>query len=337
MVTRIGINGFGRIGRLTLRTIKQYHSSELEIVAVNDLGDPQTNAHLLKWDSTYGRFDGEVSTEGDNILVDGKPVRVFAERDPGAIPWDKLGVDIVLESTGFFTDATKAAAHRKHGVKKVIISAPAKNDDITIVMGVNQRKYEPKKHHVISNASCTTNALAPVAQVLHDFFTVQKGMMNTVHSYTNDQKLQDIAHKDLRRARAACVNIIPTSTGAASAIGRVIPDLEGDLHGVSLRVPTITVSVVDLVVVTRRTTTVEGVNQAFRQAEAGPLKGILEVCDEELVSMDFKGNPHSAIVDSLNTMVVGDNMIKVLAWYDNEWGYSCRLGDLAAFIAAQGL
>jgi glyceraldehyde 3-phosphate dehydrogenase len=337
MTTKIGINGFGRIGRLTLRGIKQYHDKELEVVAVNDLADTTTNAHLFKWDSTYGRYAGEVSASGDSIIVDGKPIKVLAERDPAAIPWKSLGVDIVLESTGLFTDAAKAAAHIAGGAKKVIISAPAKKEDITLVLGVNEKKYDSARHNIISNASCTTNALAPVAKVLNDSFGIVKGMMNTVHAYTNDQKLQDIAHKDLRRARSACANIIPTSTGAASAIGRVLPELEGKLHGVSLRVPVATVSVVDLVVELGRNVTIEEVNRAFKAAAEGPMKGILEYCTEELVSSDFRGNAHSSIFDSLSTMVVGGNLLKVLAWYDNEWGYSCRLGDLAAFIASKGV
>jgi glyceraldehyde 3-phosphate dehydrogenase len=337
MVTRIGINGFGRIGRLTLRTIKQYHNHELEVVAVNDLADTATNAHLFKWDSTYGSYPGDVAVNGDAILVDGQPIKVFAEKDPAAIPWKSIGVDIVLESTGLFTDATKAAAHLAGGAKKVIISAPAKKEDITLVLGVNENKYDRTRHNIISNASCTTNALAPIAMVLNNNFGIVKGMMNTVHAYTNDQKLQDIAHKDLRRARSACANIIPTSTGAASAIGRVLPELDGKLHGVSLRVPVATVSVVDLVVETARNVTIEEVNAAFKAAAAGALKGILDYCTEPLVSSDFRGNPHSSIFDSLSTMVVGGNLVKVLSWYDNEWGYSCRLGDLTAFIASKGI
>jgi glyceraldehyde 3-phosphate dehydrogenase len=337
MVTRIGINGFGRIGRLTLRTIKQYHNHELEVVAVNDLADTATNAHLFKWDSTYGGYPGDVAVNGDAILVDGQPIKVFAEKDPAAIPWKSIGVDIVLESTGLFTDATKAAAHLAGGAKKVIISAPAKKEDITLVLGVNENKYDRTRHNIISNASCTTNALSPIAMVLNNNFGIVKGMMNTVHAYTNDQKLQDIAHKDLRRARSACANIIPTSTGAASAIGRVLPELDGKLHGVSLRVPVATVSVVDLVVETARNVTIEEVNAAFKAAAAGALKGILDYCTEPLVSSDFRGNPHSSIFDSLSTMVVGGNLVKVLSWYDNEWGYSCRLGDLTAFIASKGI
>ncbi len=337
MVTKIGINGFGRIGRLTLRSIKQYHNGELEVVAVNDLAATSANAHLFKWDSTYGRYPGEVSVTDDTITVDGKPIKVFAEKDPAAIPWKSLGVDIVLESTGFFTDATKAAGHLTGGAKKVIISAPAKKEDITLVLGVNERKYDRTAHKIISNASCTTNALAPVAKVLNDSFGIVKGMMNTVHAYTNDQKLQDVAHKDLRRARSACTNIIPTSTGAAAAIGRVLPELDGKLHGVSLRVPVATVSVVDLVVETGRNVTIEEVNAAFKAAAGGPMKGILEYCNEPLVSSDFRGDHHSSIFDSMSTMVVGGNLVKVLAWYDNEWGYSCRLGDLAAYIAKQGV
>jgi len=338
MATRVGINGFGRIGRLTLRTIKQYHAGEIEVVAVNDLYDTRTNAHLFKYDTTYGRYSGTVSA-GENIIsIDGAQIRVFAERDPAAIPWRDLGVDIVIESTGLFTDATKAVAHIQAGAKKVIISAPAKKEDITIVLGVNQEKYDPHKHHIISNASCTTNGLAPVAKVLNDNFRIEKAMMSTIHAYTGDQKLQDTAHKDLRRARAACENIIPTSTGAAYAIGRVLPELEGKMHGVSFRVPTATVSMVDLVADLGQNVTAEEINKAFKTAaEAGPMRGILEYSTEELVSSDFKGSSYSSIFDAPSTMVIGGNMVKVCAWYDNEWGYSCRLGDLTAFVAQKGV
>jgi len=337
MKTRIGINGFGRIGRLTLRTINQYHKDKLEVVALNDLTDTKTNAHLLKWDSVYGRYPGEVSAKEKTIVVDGREIQVTSERDPAAIPWKNYGVDIVIESTGLFTDATKAVAHRKGGAKKVIISAPAKNEDATIVLGVNEKDYDPKKHNVISNASCTTNGIAPPVKVLHDTFGISKGLMTTIHSYTNDQRIMDTVHKDIRRARAAALNMIPTTTGAAKLVGRLVPGLEGKIHGFSLRVPTPTVSVIDFVGNLEKEVTVEDVNKALKAAAVGPLKGILEFCEEELVSMDFKGNSHSSIIDGPGTMVIGGNMVKILAWYDNEWGYSCRLGDLAVYIASKGL
>ena len=336
-MTKIGINGFGRVGRLTLRAINQYHKGRLEIVAVNDLTDTKTNAHLLKWDSSYGPYPGEVKAAADSIVVDGKKVKVFAEREPAKIPWRDLGVEIVIESTGLFTDATKAAAHLEGGAKKVIISAPAKNEDITIVLGVNEDKYQPDKHNIISNASCTTNCIAPVVKVLHQNFGVSKGLMTTIHAYTNDQRLLDTFHSDLRRARAAAINIVPTTTGAAHAVTQVIPELKGRLHGLALRVPTTTVSLVDLVADLEKEATVEQVNRALEKAAAGDLKGIMEYCTEELVSIDFKGNPASSIVDAPTTMLIGGNMVKVLAWYDNEWGYSCRLGDLAAYVVSKGL
>jgi glyceraldehyde 3-phosphate dehydrogenase len=332
-MTRVGINGFGRIGRLVLRTINEYHARDLEVVAVNDLTDAQTNAHLFKWDSTYGEYKGEVKTSNGCIYVDGKSIKVLSQKDPAQIPWSDYGVEIVIESTGIFTDAEKAAAHKQGSVKKVIISAPAKNEDITIVLGVNEDKYQPDKHHIISNASCTTNCLAPVAKVLHQNFEIIKGLMTTVHSYTNDQRLQDMYHKDLRRARAATENMVPTTTGAAKAISLVLPELKGKLHGLALRVPTPTVSLVDLVVEIGREATVENINHALKTASEGKLNGILGYCEEPLVSSDFKGNPLSSIVDALETMVIGGNMVKVLSWYDNEWGYCCRLADLAAFIA----
>jgi glyceraldehyde 3-phosphate dehydrogenase len=337
MATKIGINGFGRIGRLTFRTINQYQKDKLEVVAVNDLTDTETNAHLLKWDSTYGPYSGKVEASEDTIIVDGKKVKVLSERDPGSIPWRDYGVDIVIESTGLFTDAAKAAAHLQGGAKKVIISAPAKNEDATIVLGVNEDMYDPAKHKVISNASCTTNGIAPVVKVLHDNFGVNKGLMTTIHAYTNDQRILDVFHKDLRRARAAAINIIPTTTGAATAVTIVIPELKGRLHGLAFRIPVATVSVIDFVADLKKEVTVEQVNQAFQTAAEGPLAGILEYCQEPLVSMDFKGNPASSIVDALSTMVIGGNMVKVLAWYDNEWGYSCRLADLAAYITDKGL
>ena len=335
-MTRIGINGFGRIGRLVLRTINEYHRNGLEVVAINDLTDAKTNAHLFKWDSTYGAYQGDVSTDNDVISVDGKNIKVLSQKDPAQIPWSEYGVDIVIESTGIFTDAEKAAAHKQGSVKKVIISAPAKNEDITIVLGVNEDKYEADKHHIISNASCTTNCLAPVAKVLDQEFGIVKGLMTTIHSYTNDQRLQDTYHKDLRRARAAAENMVPTSTGAAKAIFLVLPELKGKLQGLALRVPTPTVSIVDLVVEIAREATAEDINNAFKAASQGQLKGILGYCEEPLVSLDFKGNPLSSIVDAPNTMVAAGNMVKVLSWYDNEWGYCCRLGDLAAFIAKNG-
>ena len=337
MVTKIGINGFGRIGRLTIRAINQYHKDKLEVVAVNDLTDTKTNAHLLKWDSNYGAYPGEVVAKDDAIIVDGKEIKVLAERNPADIKWKDCGADIVIESTGLFTDATKAVAHTQGGAKKIIISAPAKNEDITIVLGVNEEHYEPGKHKVISNASCTTNCIAPVVKVLHQSFGVSKGLMTTIHSYTNDQSVMDTAHKDLRRARAAALNMIPTTTGAAKAVTQVIPELKGKIHGLAFRVPTPTVSVVDFVAVLNRDVTAAEVNLAFQTAAQGPLAGLLEFCQEELVSMDFKGNPASSIVDALSTMVIGGNMVKIIAWYDNEWGYSCRLADLAAYIADKGL
>ena len=337
MTTKIGINGFGRIGRLTLRTINQYHKGNLEIVAVNDLTDNKTNAHLLKWDSTFGQYKGTVEAVEDGILVDGKKIKVLAEKDPAQIAWKDYGVDIVIESTGRFTDATKAAAHLQGGAKKVIISAPAKNEDITIVLGVNEDKYDPAKHQIISNASCTTNCVAPVAKVLNDAFGINKGFMTTIHSYTNDQKILDVFHDDLRRARAAAINIIPTTTGVTKAIAQVIPALKGKLSGMSIRVPTPDVSVCDFSLEFSKDVSPEQVNAALKAAAAGPMATYIEYSDEPLVSMDFKGNAHSAIVDGLSTIGIGGNMIKVIAWYDNEWGYSCRLGDLADFVAKKGL
>ena len=336
MTTRIGINGFGRIGRLTLRTINQYHQGKLEVAAINDLTDTSTNAHLLKWDSNYGRYPGTVDAGENSIIVDGKEIKVFSERDPAKIPWGDYGINLVIESTGLFTDATKATAHLQGGAKKVLISAPAKNEDATIVLGVNENHYDPKKHNIISNASCTTNGLAPMVKVLHQTFGVSKGFMTTIHSYTNDQKIMDQFHKDLRRARAAAMNIIPTTTGAAKAVGLVIPELQGKIHGLAFRVPVSTVSVVDFVAELNQEVTVEQVNRAFQTASEGPLRGILEYCQEPLVSLDFKGNPASSIIDALSTMVIGGNMVKVLAWYDNEWGYSCRLADLALYVVSKG-
>jgi len=337
MATKIGINGFGRVGRQVLKAIFDYHADRLEVVVINDLTDTKTNAHLLKYDSNYGKYPGTIEATADSIIVDGKKVRVIAEKEPAKIPWKDFGVEIVVESTGRFTEADKAAAHFQGGAKKVIITAPAKGEDITIVLGVNEGKYDPAKHRVISNASCTTNCIAPVVKVLHDSFGVSKGLMTTAHAYTNDQRILDTVHSDLRRARAAALSIIPTTTGAAKAVTQVIPELKGRIHGIALRVPTSTVSVVDFVADLNRDVTVEEVNNALRTAAEKSLKGILEFCTEELVSIDFKGNPASSIVDALSTMVIGGNMVKVLSWYDNEWAYSCRVGDLAAYMGKKGL
>jgi len=337
VATKIGINGFGRVGRQVLKAIRDYYPNELEVVAINDLAPPETNAHLFKYDSNYGRFPGKVAVDGNNLKIDGSVVRVFAERDPALIPWKDVGAQIVVESTGRFTEAEKAKAHLHDGVKKVIISAPAKGEDVTVVLGVNDGAYDPAKHHILSNASCTTNCVAPVVKVLHDSFGVKRGLMTTIHAYTNDQVILDTVHKDLRRARAAALNIIPTTTGAARVVGVVIPELNGKLHGMALRVPTATVSVVDFVADLARDVTVEEVNGAFKKAAAGPLKGLLEYEEEPLVSVDFKGNPASSIFDPALTMVIDGNMVKVLAWYDNEWGYSCRTADLCSLIGKKGL
>jgi glyceraldehyde 3-phosphate dehydrogenase len=333
VTTRIGINGFGRIGRQSLKAMLERHPDALEVVAINDLADDETNAQLFKYDSTYGRFDGDVSAGENEIIVNGRSIRSFSERDPAALPWGDLGVDIVVESTGIFTDAEKAKAHRDAGARKVIISAPAKNEDITLVLGVNEGRYDSAQHHIVSNASCTTNALALPTKVIFDAFGIEHALMTTVHSYTNDQNVLDVFHKDLRRARSAGQNIIPTTTGAAKAMSLVIPELKGRFDGFSLRVPTPTVSVIDLVAVTERPVTAESVNDALKAAVAGPMKGLLDYTEEELVSMDFKGDEHSSIVDGKSTMVTGDHLLKVISWYDNEWGYSCRVADLAAFMA----
>jgi len=337
MAEKIGINGFGRIGRLAFRVINQHYSDKLEVAVVNDLTDAKTNAHLLKYDSNYGIYPGIVEVKEDTIAVDGRKTKVIAERDPGKIPWKDLGVDLVIESTGLFTDADKASAHFQGGAKKVIISAPAKGEDITIVLGVNEDKYNPAQHRVISNASCTTNCIAPVVRVLHDNFGISKGFMSTIHAYTNDQRLQDMYHNDLRRARAAATNIVPTTTGAARAVTLVIPELKGKLDGVAFRVPVPTVSLCDFVADLDKEVTAEQINQVFQAAAKGKLKGILEYCDKPLVSTDFKGNQHSSIFDAMSTMVLAGNMVKVLAWYDNEWGYSCRLADLVIYILSKGL
>ena len=337
MTTRIGINGFGRIGRQVTRSILERHSDELEIVAVNDLTDTETNAHLFKYDTNYGRYPGTVEASDGHVVVDGRPIKVFSERDPAKIPWGDLGIQLVIESTGFFTNAQQAAGHLEGGAKKVIISAPAKGDDLTVVMGVNEHKYDPAQHTVVSNASCTTNCVAPLVKVLNDTFGISHALMTTVHAYTNDQKILDQVHSDIRRARAAAANIIPTTTGAAKAVGVVMPEMQGKIHGMAFRVPVPTVSLIDLVANVERSVTRDDVNQAFQQASQETLSGVLEYCEEELVSSDFKGNPASAIFDAPSTMVMGDSMVKVLGWYDNEWGYSCRVGDLAAFMAAKGL
>jgi glyceraldehyde 3-phosphate dehydrogenase (phosphorylating) len=336
MTTRIGINGFGRIGRQSVKAILERHPRDLEVVAVNDLTDTKTNAHLLKYDSTYGRFPGEVEATSDSLIVNGRSIKVISQRDPAQIPWGDLGVELVIESTGLFTDADKASAHLRGGAKKVIISAPAKGEDLTMVLGVNEDAYDPAKHHIISNASCTTNCLAPAAKVLNDAFGIERGLMNTIHSYTNDQRILDQVHKDLRRARTAGANIIPTTTGAARALALVIPELKGRFDGMSLRVPTVTVSVVDFVASVRKEADRDSINAAFREAAAGSLRGILDYSEEPLVSTDFRGDSHSSIIDGLSTMVIGGNMVKVLAWYDNEWGYSCRVADLVNFIAQKG-
>ena len=335
MAIKVGINGFGRIGRNVLRASLQ--DSNLEFVAVNDLTDPKTLAHLLKYDSVLGNLPNKVSAGADSITVDGKTIKVFKEKDPAALPWESVGVQVVIESTGRFTDAHDAKKHLRGPVKKVIISAPAKNEDVTLVLGVNQDKYDPSKHSVISNASCTTNCLAPIVKVVHDEFKIISGTMTTIHSYTNDQVILDFPHKDLRRARAAALSMIPTSTGAAKALKLVIPDMAGKLDGFAIRVPTPNVSVVDLVAIVEKKATKEEVNAALKRAsESGSLKGYLGYEENELVSSDFKGNSLSSIVDALSTLVVG-NLVKVISWYDNEWGYSCRVRDLINFIGSKGL
>jgi glyceraldehyde 3-phosphate dehydrogenase len=335
MAVKVGINGFGRIGRNVFRTA--LGNPEIEFVAVNDLTTPATLAHLLKYDSILGNLKNEISVEGDSIVVDGKKIKVFAERDPAKLDWASVGAEIVVESTGFFTDATKAKAHLGTTVKKVIISAPATNEDITLVLGVNSDKYDAAKHNVISNASCTTNCLAPVVKVLHDTFGIASGIMTTIHSYTNDQVILDTPHKDLRRARAAALSMIPSSTGAAKALKLVVPEMAGKLDGFAIRVPTPNVSVVDLTFVSEKPITIETINAAIKAAAEGPLKGILGYTDEELVSTDFRGNPLSSIFDSLLTKVVGTNTGKVISWYDNEWGYSSRVKDLILFLVVKGL
>jgi glyceraldehyde 3-phosphate dehydrogenase len=340
MTVKVGINGFGRIGRQVLKAIKEKYRDEFDVVAVNDLFDPEINAHLFKYDSNFGIYTGTVEVAGGDIVVDGDRIKVFAERDPAKLPWGDLGAEVVVESTGVFRDGKKAAAHISAGAKKVIISAPAKpadSVDLTIVLGVNDEMYDPANHHVLSNASCTTNCLAPAAKVIFDNFGIVKGIMTTIHSYTNDQRILDLAHKDLRRARAAALNLIPTTTGAAKALALVIPELKGRFDGIAMRVPTPTVSIVDFVAEMEKAATAEEVNAAFKAAAEGPMKGILGYTEEPLVSMDFKGDPRSSIVDGPNTMVMGGNMVKVLAWYDNEWAYSMRITDLIKLMADKGL
>lgn len=335
MTVKIGINGFGRIGRQALRTINERHPNEIEVVAINDLFDATTNAHLFKYDSTYGRYPGTVEVKDGNLVVDGKTIKVTAERDPGAIKWKEMGVDIVLECTGLFTDANKAKAHiESGGAKKVIISAPAKNEDLTIVLGVNQDKYDPAKHNIISNASCTTNGLAPVAKVLNDKFGIQKGLLTTVHAYTNSQKLQDVGAKDVRDARAAAQNIVPSETGAAKAVGLVIPELKGKFGGMAFRVPTPTVSVVDFTAILDKEPSKDEIRTAMLEYANGSMKGILDVTDEALVSTDLKGSTASSTFSATDTLVLG-NLVKVVAWYDNEWGYACRVADLVALVASK--
>ena len=337
MTARVAINGFGRIGRLGLRAMLERHKQELNVVAINDMADLATNAHLFRYDSNYGIFPSRVEVGEGVLRIEGRNIAVLNQKDPSRLPWRQLNVDIVIESTGVFTDAAQVRAHLEAGAKKVIITAPAKDEDITLVLGVNDSAYNPRKHHIVSNASCTTNCLAPVAKVIHDHFGIERGLMTTTHAYTNDQRILDLMHSDLRRARAAAMNIVPTSTGAAKAIGLVMPELKGKLHGLSLRVPTATVSIVDLVVDLKKSASVEDLNNAFKKAAEGKMNGILAYSDEPLVSSDFRGNSASSIVDGLSTVVLEGSMAKVLSWYDNEWGYSCRVGDLATLMAEKGL
>ncbi len=333
MTTRVAINGFGRIGRLSLRAILERHPDRLSVVAVNDLAGVEISAHLLKYDTNYGMYPGEVTAGEGVIEVDGAAISITHEREPSQLPWKKLGVDLVIESTGVFTDARAASAHLRAGARRAVITAPARNEDLTVVLGVNESRYDPERHRVVSNASCTTNCLAPVAKVLHDRFGIERGFMTTTHAYTGDQRILDVAHKDPRRARAAAMNIVPTTTGAARALGFVIPELQGKLHGLALRVPTATVSLVDLVSDLKKQATADDINAALAEAAEGSLKGVLDYCDKPLVSSDFKGNPASSIVDGLSTVALDERMVKVLSWYDNEWGYSCRVADLVALMA----
>ena len=336
MTTRVGINGFGRIGRQVLKATKERAAGELEVVAINDLWDANTNAHLFKYDSTYGKYEGTVEVDGGDLVVDGDKIRVFAERDPGNLPWGEMGVDIVIESTGVFKDASVTPGPKSHinaGAKKVVISAPAKNEDKTLVLGVNDHEYDPDKHHVVSNASCTTNCLAPAAKIVNDMYGIQKALMTTVHAFTNGQSILDLASKDLRRARTASANIIPTTTGAARAVALVIPELQGKFDGYALRVPVVTVSIVDFVAITEKPADAAELNAAFKAAAEGPLKGILGYSEEPLVSSDYIGNSNSSTIDAALTTVMDGNMVKVVTWYDNEWGYSCRTVDMAKMIA----
>ena len=337
MTTRIGVNGFGRIGRLVTRATMERYPDKLEVAAVNDLTDDKTNAHLFKYDTSYGVYQGQVEANNGDLVIDGRNIKVFSERDPARIPWSEMGVDLVVESTGIFTDGEQAAGHMEGGASKVIISAPASNVDLTMVLGVNDDQYDKEKHNIVSNASCTTNCFAPMVKVLHEAFGIEHGLMSTIHSYTNDQAILDQRHSDLRRARAAAMNIIPTSTGAARAVGLVLPELNGKLHGIAFRVPTATGSVTDFVVDLGRGVTVDEVNQAFKAAAEGPLKGILEYTEDPIVSSDVRGNSHSCIFDALSTIVMQDNMVKIMGWYDNEWGYSCRTADLCSFMSDQGI
>ena len=337
MTVKVGINGFGRIGRQVLKAILDDYPDDIKVVAVNDLFDAETNAHLLRYDSNYGKFPGTVEVKDGNLVVNGREIKVFAQRDPAQLPWGELGVQIVLESTGVFRQRDKAALHLQAGAHKVIISAPAKGEDITIVLGVNEEKYDPANHHIISNASCTTNCLAPAVKVVHEKFGIVKGLMTTIHSYTTDQRILDLAHRDMRRARAAALNIIPTTTGAAKALALVIPDLKGKFDGMAMRVPTPTVSIVDFVAEVERKVTTESLRAAFAAAAEGELEGILGYSEEPLVSMDYKGDPRSSIVDGLSTMALGGNMVKVIAWYDNEWAYSVRVADLIKYMADKGM
>ena len=337
MVTRVGINGFGRIGRQVTRAIIERHPDKLQVVAVNDLADTTTLAHLFKYDSNYGAYPGTVEATEDGFVIDDSAITVLAERDPSALPWGGHGVDIVVESTGLFTDASKATGHVQGGAKKVIISAPATGEDGTFVLGVNEGTYDSKRHHVVSNASCTTNCIAPLAKVLHDTFGIERGLMTTIHSYTGEQPVLDKVHSDLRRARGAALNIVPTTTGAAKAVGLVLPELNGKIHVMAFRVPTPTGSVTDFVANIRKSASADDINDAYREAAAGPMAGILDYTDEPLVSSDFIGNPHSTIIDGLSTLSLQDDMVKVVGWYDNEWGYSCRTADLAAYLVDRGL
>ena len=335
MAIRVGINGFGRIGRLVLRAMLERYPGEIDVIAFNDLGDLETMAHLFKYDSNYGRFKGTVEKRGGSLVINGDELKVLSEKDPAALPWGDLGCDVVIESTGRFTDREGAGKHLQGGAKKVIISAPAKNEDITICLGVNDEKYDPASHHIISNASCTTNCLAPAAKVVNDKFGIKSALMTTIHSYTNDQQLLDLPHKDLRRARAAGVSIIPTTTGAAKAVSLVIPELKGKFDGIAYRVPTPTVSVVDFVALLEKSTTAEEMNAAFEEAANGRMKGVLDVSHEPLVSIDYKGDSHSSIIDGLSTQVMGGTMAKIVTWYDNEWGYSCRTADITHMVGGK--